>query len=101
MKWLTPTTEEQAIKIIDEAEELLNTSIDGDIIEYVGKQLALYAACFNHNFSKELRKRIMDLLILHKEKVLYSVLEVLAEITRVEQIDFTYSYIINIIQKGK
>jgi hypothetical protein len=95
MKWKNPTTPEEATKIIDQMEDIFFVSYDNtkDFLESVAKQLAIFGTCFNHNFTREHRDRIMNILVANANIALEPVLEALADCPRAEQIDFTSLFI--------
>lgn len=109
MKWENPKSPIEATKIIDEAEKIfsaaeiddLSENSDNDLLEEVAETLAGFAACFNHNFTRAHRHRIMDILVKYDELTLNPVLWSLANCGRAEQVDFTNAFISNVIYKYK
>jgi len=95
MKWKNPTTPEEATKLIDALESNFYYWDDNteEFLQSCANQLAKYGACFNNNFTRAHRDRIMDILVANAKYALEPVLEALADCPRAEQIDFTSLFI--------
>jgi len=65
MKWKNPTTPEEATKLIDALESNFYYWDDNteEFLQSCANQLAKYGACFNNNFTRAHRDRIMDILV--------------------------------------
>jgi hypothetical protein len=98
--WNNPTTEEEAVAIIIEAEEFLRkTDPDAVAFEIACKELALFAGCFNHVWTADHRRRLIDILVNLDFSALNGVLEALIGCARAEQFDVTNSFIRQLVFK--
>jgi len=95
MSLRNPTTPEEAKLIIDQAENIFSKpwGYGKEFLSNTALELAIFAGCFNHNFTLAHRNRIMDILVANAEIALEPVLEALADCPRAEQIDFTSLFI--------
>jgi hypothetical protein len=97
--WNNPTTEEEADAIIKMATDIIY-SIEEDELETTCKELALFAGSFNHNWTRKHRAQLIDILVNVGDAAIDPVLQVLTDVSRVEQFDVTKTFIRRLVEKG-
>ena len=97
--WNNPTTEEESNAIIKMAIETIY-DMEDDELETTCKELALFAGSFNHNWTRKHRDQLIDILVNVGSQAIDPVLQVLVDISRVEQFDVTKTFIRRLVERG-
>jgi hypothetical protein len=98
--WQNPTSPEEADEIIAAAKSQLST-MPAEEQFAACKQLAMFAGCFNHHWSRAHRQQLIALLTSIGDAAIEPVLEALTNCPRSEQYDVTIDFIRKLVTNAK